>query len=93
MAKAPAPPAPPVKPVRKTPEPIKDLKLPKTNTKSSVPYRPMYTPLEREELSSTANQSIVKYSDADLTDFKELISKKLEAAKKGSGLFARLNYS
>ena len=83
VAKAPAPPAPPVKPVRKTPEPIKDLKLPKTNTKSSVPYRPMYTPLEkREELSSTANQSIVKYSDADLTDFKELISKKLEAAKK-----------
>ncbi|OYU54313.1 MAG: molecular chaperone DnaK [Chitinophagaceae bacterium BSSC1] len=43
----------------------------------------MYTPLEkREELSSTANQSIVKYSDADLADFRELISKKLEAAKK-----------
>ncbi len=78
-----APPTPPVKPVRKAPEPIKDIKLPKTNVKTSVQYKPMYTPLEkREELYSTANQSIIKYSDTDLNDFRELISKKLEAAKK-----------
>lgn len=78
-----AAPAPPVKPVKKQPEPIKDIKVPKTNVKTSVPYKPMYTPLEkREEPKTGLNQTLVKYSDADLADFRELISKKLEAAKK-----------
>jgi len=78
-----APPAPPVKPVKKQPDPIKDVKLPKLNAKTSVAYKPHYTPLEkREEPLTHSNQTIVKYSDADLTDFRELIGKKLEAAKK-----------
>ncbi len=85
-AKAPAvkaAPQPSAKPVKKVPEPIKDIKIPKTNVKSSVPYKPHYTPLEkREELKTGLNQTLVKYSDQDLTDFRELISKKLEAAKK-----------
>jgi RNA polymerase-binding transcription factor DksA len=78
-----APPAPPVKPVKKQPEPIKDVKLPKLNAKTSVAYKPHYTPLEkREEPLTHSNQTIVKYSDSDLTDFRDLIGKKLEAAKK-----------
>ena len=79
-----APPAPPVKPVKKQPEPIKDVKVPKINTKSSVPYKPGYTQLEKRVAELTANNGdpLVKYSDSDLTEFRELISKKLEAAKK-----------
>jgi len=78
------PPAPPLKPVKKQPEPIKDVKVPKINTKSSVPYKPGYTQLEKRVAELTANNGdpLVKYSDADLNEFRELISKKLDAAKK-----------
>ena len=76
------PPAPPVKPVRKAPEPLKEVKVPKTNTKSSVPYQPGYTPLEKRVETVRSNETLVKYSDADLNEFRELINKKLEAAKK-----------
>ncbi len=78
-----APPAPPVKPIKKQPEPIKDVKVPKINTKSSVPYHPGYTQLEkRADAARTNGDPLVKYSDNDLNEFRELISKKLEAAKK-----------
>ena len=79
-----APPAPPLKPVKKQPEPLKDVKVPKINTKSSVPYKPGYTQLEKRVAELTANNGdpLVKYSDAELNEFRELISKKLEAAKK-----------
>lgn len=78
------PPAPPVKPVKKHPEPIKDVKVPKISTKSSVPYKPRYTQLEKRVSELTANNGdpLVKYNDNDLNEFKDLISKKLEAAKK-----------
>ena len=77
------PPTPPVKPVKKTPEPIKDVKVPKINTKTSVPYRPGYTQLEkRADAARTNGDPLVKYSDGDLNEFRELITKKLEAAKK-----------
>lgn len=76
------PPAPPVKPVRKAPEPLKEVKVPKTNTKSSVPYQPGYTPLEKRVETVRNNETLVKYSDADLNEFRDLINKKLEAAKK-----------
>ncbi len=76
------PPAPPVKPVRKVPEPLKEVKVPKTSTKSSVPYQPGYTPLEKRVETVRNNETLVKYSDADLNEFRDLINKKLEAAKK-----------
>lgn len=76
-------PAPPVKPVKKQPEPIKDVKVPKINTKTSVPYQPGYTQLEkRADAARTNGDPLVRYSDADLNEFRELISRKLEAAKK-----------
>jgi RNA polymerase-binding transcription factor DksA len=78
-----APPAPPVKPIKKQPEPIKDVKVPKINTKTSVPYKPGYTQLEkRTDVARTNGDPLVKYSDPDLNEFRELITKKLEAAKK-----------
>lgn len=77
-----APPAPPVKPVRKPLEPIKDIKVPKTSVKTSVPYHPGYTPLEKRADTAKNTNPLVRYSDADLNEFKELINRKLEAAKK-----------
>jgi RNA polymerase-binding transcription factor DksA len=77
-----APPAPPVKPVKKVPGPIKDVKVPKINPKSSVTYNPGYTPLEKRVEAPKPQGPLVKYNDTDLAEFRELINKKLEAAKK-----------
>ncbi|MGL6068204.1 MAG: TraR/DksA family transcriptional regulator [Sediminibacterium sp.] len=73
---------PPVKPVKKDPGPIKDVKLPKIATKTSVPYNPGYTSLEKRVEVAKPGGPLVKYSDSDLNEFRELINKKLEAAKK-----------
>jgi len=78
------------KPIAKTttlktskPEPVKEVKVPKTSVKTSVPYQPGYTPLEkRAESTNKINEPLVRYSDADLAEFRSLINKKLEAAKK-----------
>ncbi len=77
-----APPAPPVKPIKKAPGPIKDVKLPKITAKTSVPYNPGYTPLEKRIEVARPQAPLVKYNDSDLTEFRDLINKKLEAAKK-----------
>jgi RNA polymerase-binding transcription factor DksA len=75
-------PTPPVKPVRKVAEPIKDIKVPKIGAKSSVPYQPGYVPMEKRKEVERSTETLVKYSDAELNEFKDLISKKLDAAKK-----------
>jgi RNA polymerase-binding transcription factor DksA len=75
-------PTPPVKPVRKAAEPIKDIKVPKINAKNSVPYQPGYVPMEKRKEVERSTETLVKYSDAELAEFRDLISKKLEAAKK-----------
>ncbi len=75
-------PTPPVKPVRKAAEPIKDIKVPKINAKNSVPYQPGYVPMEKRKEVERSTDTLVKYSDAELAEFRDLISKKLEAAKK-----------
>lgn len=77
------PPAPPVKPVKKPLEPIKEVKVPKITTKTSIPYQPGYTQMEkRTDVSKTSGEPLVRYSDAELSEFRELISRKLEAARK-----------
>jgi len=75
-------PTPPVKPVRKVAEPIKDIKVPKIAAKSSVPYQPGYVPMEKRKEVERSTDTLVKYSDAELKEFKDLITNKLEAAKK-----------
>jgi RNA polymerase-binding transcription factor DksA len=78
-----APPTPPVKPVKKVPGPIKDVKVPSIKTKSSLPYNPGYTPLEKRVVPPPPPRGpLVKYGDAELTEFRDLINRKLEAAKK-----------
>ncbi|QEC67755.1 TraR/DksA family transcriptional regulator [Panacibacter ginsenosidivorans] len=63
-------------------EPPKEVKVPKTTVKTSVPYQPGYTPLEKRTDSPKTNEPLVRYSDSDLGEFRDLINKKLEAAKK-----------
>ncbi|MDE3125882.1 MAG: TraR/DksA family transcriptional regulator [Bacteroidota bacterium] len=72
----------PIMPKKKQPEPIKEVKVPKTSTKNSVPYSPGYTPLEKRVDMGKPTESIVRYSDADLNEFRELINKKLDSAKR-----------
>lgn len=70
------------KPQAKKTEPVKEVKAPKTTVKTSVPYQPDYKPLEQRQTSSKNNEPLVRYNDADLAEFRELIMKKFEAAKK-----------
>lgn len=80
---APAPASKPAapKPAPK-PEPVKEVKVPKTSVKTSVPYQPGYTPLEKRAETPKTNDPLVRYSDNELGEFRDLINKKLEAAKK-----------
>lgn len=75
---------PKVTPVTKK-EPPKPTKIviPKTTTKSSVKYEPEFTKSVLDT-SAIANPSTptLRYSDADLAEFKEIIQRKLDAAKK-----------
>ncbi len=75
---------PKVQPVTKK-EPPKPAKvvIPKTTTKSSVKYEPEFTKSVLD--SQAAMQStgpVMRYSDSDLTEFREIIQRKLDAAKK-----------
>jgi RNA polymerase-binding transcription factor DksA len=63
-------------------EPVKEVKIPKTTVRTSVPYQPGYTPLDQRKESYKSNDPLVRYSDTELNEFRELINKKLEAAKK-----------
>ncbi len=69
------------KPTKKV-EPPKEVKVPKTSVKTSVPYSPGYTPLEKRIESTKSTEPMVRYNDSELNEFRELIAKKLEAAKK-----------
>ena len=75
---------PKVQPITKK-EPPKASKMatPKTTTRSSVKYEPEFT---KSVLDTAAIQyatgPTMRYSDVDLTEFREVIQKKLDAAKK-----------
>jgi RNA polymerase-binding transcription factor DksA len=73
-----------VKPVIKK-EPPKPLKvvIPKTTAKSSVKYEPEFTKSVLDaSLTQFASGPTMRYSDPDLAEFREIIQKKLDAAKK-----------
>ena len=74
-------------------KPIKEVKLPKISAKSSVPYQPGYVPLDKRVEVDKPNAPLVKYNDSDLNEFREIIGKKLAAAKKElaylQGMFTR----
>ncbi len=75
---------PKVTPVTKK-EPPKPTKvvIPKTTTKSSVKYEPEFTKSVLDANASMQQSGpTMRYSDADLNEFREIIQKKLDAAKK-----------
>jgi RNA polymerase-binding transcription factor DksA len=73
-----------VKPIIKK-EPPKPLKvvIPKTTTKSSVKYEPEFTKSVLDpNMYQPSSGPTMRYSDNDLAEFREIIQKKMDAAKK-----------
>lgn len=72
-----------VKPViKKEPPKAGKVIIPKTTTKSSVKYEPEFTKSVLDSPSYQQSGPSQRYSDTDLDEFREIIQKKLDAAKK-----------
>ncbi len=65
------------KPVRKTP-----IVIPKISVSTSVKYNPDFTKSVLDSTFQNQTEPMARYSDAELAEFKDLISKKLDAARK-----------
>jgi RNA polymerase-binding transcription factor DksA len=74
---------PQVRPVikKEPPKPSKVI-IPKTTTRSVKKYEPEFTKSVLDTPMNEITGPTQRYSDADLTEFRELITKKLDAAKK-----------
>jgi RNA polymerase-binding transcription factor DksA len=74
---------PQIKPIVKK-EPPKPMKvvIPKTTTKSVKKYEPDFTKSVLDSQAQDPGAPVHRYSDAELAEFKEIILKKLDAAKK-----------
>ena len=60
----------------------KPVTLPKINTKTSRTYQPDFTKSVLDQQKNDPGAPMARYSDNELMEFKELIYRKLEAAKK-----------
>ena len=69
--------------IKKEPPKASKMMIPKTTTKSSVKYEPEFTKsvLDQAMIQQSTGPTM-RYSDNDLTEFREIIQKKLDAAKK-----------
>lgn len=74
--------SPITRPTAKKEEPLKEVKVPKTSVKTSIPYKPDYKPLDQRKGAPKNSVPLVRYTDTELNEFRELILKKYEAAKK-----------
>ncbi|MFI5133652.1 MAG: TraR/DksA family transcriptional regulator, partial [Chitinophagales bacterium] len=74
---------PKVRPIikKEPPKPVKMI-IPKMTTKSSVKYEPEFTKSVLDTPFQDQSGPTQRYSDADLNEFREIIQKKLDAAKK-----------
>jgi RNA polymerase-binding transcription factor DksA len=74
---------PTAKPVikKEPPKPTKVV-IPKTTTKSAVKYEPEFTKSVLDSPMYENNGPTMRYADTDLAEFREIITKKLDAAKK-----------
>lgn len=66
---------------KEPPKPAKVV-IPKTTVKSAVKYEPEFTKSVLDTPMYEQTGPTMRYSDADLTEFREIINKKLDAAKK-----------
>lgn len=79
--KAVPPPPPPVK--KKEPINYAKIVIPKTTVKTSITYKPDFTTSVLDKKAKDESETpMLRYSDVELLEFKELINKKLDAAKK-----------
>ncbi|HET9744820.1 MAG TPA: TraR/DksA C4-type zinc finger protein [Chitinophagaceae bacterium] len=74
---------PQIKPIvkKEPPKPVKVV-IPKTSTKSVKKYEPEFTKSVLDAQEQDAGAPSMRYSDTELTEFREIIMKKLDAAKK-----------
>ena len=74
---------PVAKPVikKEPPKPTKVV-IPKTSIKSAIKYEPEFTKSVLDNPMQEQTGPTMRYSDADLAEFREIINKKLDAAKK-----------
>ena len=66
-------------------KPEKPFVMPKTNTEKARKYEPQFIKSVLDHAPEEDNGPTMRYSDNELTEFKELISRKLETAKKELG--------
>jgi RNA polymerase-binding transcription factor DksA len=70
------------KPAPKKTEAPKPIVIPKTSTTKSVKYEPDFTKSVLDTKPQGQTGPTMRYSDAELQEFRELIQKKLDSAKK-----------
>jgi RNA polymerase-binding transcription factor DksA len=68
--------------IKKEPPKPGKVVIPKTTTKTAVKYEPEFTKSVLDTPVLEQNGPTMRYSDIDLAEFKEIITKKLDAAKK-----------
>jgi RNA polymerase-binding transcription factor DksA len=68
--------------IKKEPPKASKVSIPKTTIKSSVKYEPEFTKSVLDTPMYEHSGPSMRYSDNDLTEFREIINKKLDAAKK-----------
>ena len=69
------------KKIKKEAQPLKEVKVPKITTTGKKSYNPSYTPMEQRE-TDVNQEPLVRYSEEELQEFKDLIIKKLADAKR-----------
>jgi RNA polymerase-binding transcription factor DksA len=68
--------------IKKEPPKVGKIVIPKTTAKSAVKYEPDFTKSVLDSPMHEQNGPSMRYSDTDLVEFREIINKKLDAAKK-----------
>lgn len=68
--------------IKKEPPKPSKIVIPKTTVKSAVKYEPEFTKSVLDTPMQEHTGPTMRYSDADLNEFREIINKKLDAAKK-----------
>jgi RNA polymerase-binding transcription factor DksA len=63
-------------------KPLKPVVIPKINTTTSRKYEPEFTKSVLDQPTQEQTGPTMRYSDAELQEFRELIARKLDAAKK-----------
>ena len=68
--------------IKKEPPKVGKIVIPKTTAKAAVKYEPDFTKSVLDNPMQEQNGPSMRYSDTDLAEFREIINKKLDAAKK-----------